>query len=215
MAEVTVPNDFGAQEKKIYHCFPFFPICHEVMGSDATIFMFLMLSFKPAFSLPSCSEGIIILTGGRVPAWGPACGQWWGQTWAHAPPPPELTLHTLCCARAAAPLLITASRAGWSTTVLGAPWDLSVRMSAFWPWTARGSLHQTDTCRDVDMAGLSSSPYPSAVTSRLPLGFFSLRSSGWDKRLWCQTAWACIPALPLTLGYSASLCFPFFNVNWG
>ena len=112
MAEVTVPNDFGAQEKKIYHCFHFFPICHEVMGSDATIFMFLMLSFKPAFSLPSCSEGIIILTGGRVPAWGPVCGQWWGQTWAHAHPPPELTLHTLCCTRAAAPLLLISGKTG-------------------------------------------------------------------------------------------------------
>ena len=32
---------------------PFFPpsICHEVMGSDAIILVFLMLSFKAAFSL--------------------------------------------------------------------------------------------------------------------------------------------------------------------
>ena len=28
-------------------------ICHQVMGLDATIFAFWMLSFKPAFSLPS------------------------------------------------------------------------------------------------------------------------------------------------------------------
>ena len=28
-------------------------ICHEVMGSDATIFVFWILSFKPAFSLSS------------------------------------------------------------------------------------------------------------------------------------------------------------------
>ena len=28
-------------------------ICHEVMGSDATIFIFLMLGFKTAFSLSS------------------------------------------------------------------------------------------------------------------------------------------------------------------
>ena len=30
-------------------------ICHEVMGLDAMILVFLMLSFKPTFSLPSFS----------------------------------------------------------------------------------------------------------------------------------------------------------------
>ena len=34
-----------------FHCFP--SISHEVMGSDATIFNFWMLSFKPAFSVSS------------------------------------------------------------------------------------------------------------------------------------------------------------------
>ena len=29
------------------------PICHEVMGSDAMIFIFQMLSFRPGFSLSS------------------------------------------------------------------------------------------------------------------------------------------------------------------
>ena len=33
------------------HCFPIF--CHEVMGPDAMIFVFWMLSFKPTFSLSS------------------------------------------------------------------------------------------------------------------------------------------------------------------
>ena len=47
MAAVTV------QEKKICHCFHFFPICLEVMGPDAMILVFWMLSFKPAFSLSS------------------------------------------------------------------------------------------------------------------------------------------------------------------
>ena len=42
---------FGAQENKICHCFP--SICHEVMGLDSLIFVFWMLSFKPAFSLSS------------------------------------------------------------------------------------------------------------------------------------------------------------------
>ena len=38
-------------EKIICHCLHCFPICHEVMGPDAMILDFLMLSFKPAFSL--------------------------------------------------------------------------------------------------------------------------------------------------------------------
>ena len=37
---------------KVCHCFHCFPsICHEVMGPDAMILVFWMLSFKPAFSL--------------------------------------------------------------------------------------------------------------------------------------------------------------------
>ena len=52
MAAVTIHSDFGAQEKKICHCFHFSPsICHEVMGLDAMVLVFWMLSFKPAFSL--------------------------------------------------------------------------------------------------------------------------------------------------------------------
>ena len=50
MAAFTICNDFGAQENKIYHCFP---ICHEVMGLDSIILVFWMLSFNPAFSLSS------------------------------------------------------------------------------------------------------------------------------------------------------------------
>ena len=55
MAAVTVHSDFGAQgRKKICHCCYFSPfICHEVMGSDAMIFVFWMLSFKTAFLLSS------------------------------------------------------------------------------------------------------------------------------------------------------------------
>ena len=54
MAAVTVHSDFGAHENKIYHCLLFFPfICYEVMGPDAMILGFWMLSFKPAFSLSS------------------------------------------------------------------------------------------------------------------------------------------------------------------
>ena len=41
-------------ENKVCHCFHWFPvICHEVMGLDAMILVFWMLSFKPAFSLSS------------------------------------------------------------------------------------------------------------------------------------------------------------------
>ena len=54
MASVTVCSDFGAQENKMCHCFHLFlSICHEVMGPDAMIFVFWMLSFKLAFSLSS------------------------------------------------------------------------------------------------------------------------------------------------------------------
>ena len=34
-------------KKVVYHCFPIY--CHEVMGPDAMIFVFWMLSFKPNF----------------------------------------------------------------------------------------------------------------------------------------------------------------------
>ena len=41
MAAVTVDSDFGAQEKKICHCFYFSPfICREGVGLDAMIIVF-------------------------------------------------------------------------------------------------------------------------------------------------------------------------------
>ena len=51
MAAVTICSDFGALKNKVWYCFP--SICHEVMGPDAMIFVFWMLSFKPTFSLSS------------------------------------------------------------------------------------------------------------------------------------------------------------------
>ena len=54
MAAVTICSDFGAQEKKVCHCFHCFPsICHKVMRLEAMMVIFQMLSFKPAFSLSS------------------------------------------------------------------------------------------------------------------------------------------------------------------
>ena len=51
-APVTVSSDFRAQENKICHSIHFFPFYfHGVMGLDAMILVFLMLRFKPAFSL--------------------------------------------------------------------------------------------------------------------------------------------------------------------
>ena len=42
MAAVMVCSDFGAQENKVRHCFHFSPsICHEVMGPDVMILVFL------------------------------------------------------------------------------------------------------------------------------------------------------------------------------
>ena len=53
-AAVTIYSDFGAQKNKVSHCFHCSPsICHEVMGPDAVILVFLMLSFKPTFSVYS------------------------------------------------------------------------------------------------------------------------------------------------------------------
>ena len=54
MATVTIHSDFGAQDSKVSHCFHCFPIYLPwVMRLDAMIFVFWILSFKPAFSLSS------------------------------------------------------------------------------------------------------------------------------------------------------------------
>ena len=54
VAAVNIHSDFGAQENKICHCLHFSPsIWHEVIGLDAMMFVFSMLSFKPGFSLSS------------------------------------------------------------------------------------------------------------------------------------------------------------------
>ena len=54
MVAVTICSDFGTHENKVCHCFHCSPsTCHEVMGLDAMILVFWMLSFKPAFSLSS------------------------------------------------------------------------------------------------------------------------------------------------------------------
>ena len=54
MAAITICSDFGAPKNKICHCFQCFPFtCNEVIGLDAMILGFCMLSFKPTFSLSS------------------------------------------------------------------------------------------------------------------------------------------------------------------
>ena len=51
---VTICSDFGAQEMKVCHCFHCFHIYLTwVMGPDAMILVFWMLSFKSTFSLSS------------------------------------------------------------------------------------------------------------------------------------------------------------------
>ena len=60
MAAVTICSDFGDQENKICHCMVFPSICHEVMGLDAMVLAFRMLSFKPAFSLSPLSRGPLV-----------------------------------------------------------------------------------------------------------------------------------------------------------
>ena len=52
MAAVTICNDFGAPQNKVWHCFHCFPIYFPWSdGTDAMIFVFWMLSFRPSFSL--------------------------------------------------------------------------------------------------------------------------------------------------------------------
>ena len=48
MAVVTVHSDFGAQEIKVCHCFHFFStsVCHEVMGQDTMILVFVVFFFN-------------------------------------------------------------------------------------------------------------------------------------------------------------------------
>ena len=54
MAAITICSDFGAQKIKSVTVSIVSPsICHEVMGPDAIILVFWMLSFKPTFSLSS------------------------------------------------------------------------------------------------------------------------------------------------------------------
>ena len=54
MASVTIHSDFEAPKHKLCHCFHFFPsIWHDMMGPEAMILVFWMLSFKPALSLSS------------------------------------------------------------------------------------------------------------------------------------------------------------------
>ena len=54
MAVVTICSDFGAPKLSL-SLFPLFPhlFCHEMMGPDAMIVFFWMLSFKPTFPLSS------------------------------------------------------------------------------------------------------------------------------------------------------------------
>ena len=64
MAAVTIYSDFGAQENKVCHYFYFFSsICHEVLGPDAMILVFWMLSLSQLFHspLPLSSRGSLVL----------------------------------------------------------------------------------------------------------------------------------------------------------
>ena len=49
MAAVTTHSDFGAQENKTCHFQFSSSICHEVVGPDAMILVFCMLSFHSFF----------------------------------------------------------------------------------------------------------------------------------------------------------------------
>ena len=53
MVAVTIFSYFGAQENKVFLSIVSPSICYEVMGTDAVILVFWMLSFKPVFSFSS------------------------------------------------------------------------------------------------------------------------------------------------------------------
>ena len=56
MAVITISSDFGAPQNKVSHLSIYLvspSITLEMMGPDAMIFIFWMLSFKPTFSLSS------------------------------------------------------------------------------------------------------------------------------------------------------------------
>jgi len=54
MAAVNICSDFGAPKIKSLTVSTVYPyVCYEVMGPDAMILVFWILSFKPAFSLSS------------------------------------------------------------------------------------------------------------------------------------------------------------------
>ena len=60
MAAITICSDFGDPQNKSVTISP--SICYEVMGLDAVILVFWMLSFKPTFSLSSFTFIQILLS---------------------------------------------------------------------------------------------------------------------------------------------------------
>ena len=67
MAAVTICSDFGAQKNKVSHFSP--SICHEVMGPDAMILVFWMLSSDGKES--ACNAG----DPGSIPGLGRSPGE--------------------------------------------------------------------------------------------------------------------------------------------
>ena len=63
MAAVTICSDFGAPQNKFCHCLHCFSIWHKVMGPNAMILVFWILSFKTTFWLSSftSSRGSLVL----------------------------------------------------------------------------------------------------------------------------------------------------------
>ena len=61
MAAVTICSDFRALKNKVWHCFHCFPVYFPWSdGTDAMIFVFWILSFKPTFSLSSFTFTVVL-----------------------------------------------------------------------------------------------------------------------------------------------------------
>ena len=61
MAAVTIPVILKPKKRRSVGASTFsFSICHQVMGLDAMILVFWILSFKPAFSLKKKMHNVIV-----------------------------------------------------------------------------------------------------------------------------------------------------------
>ena len=128
MAAITICSDFGAQENEKCHCFLVSPsIWHDMMGPDAMILGFWMLSFKPSdvYQFSSVTQSCPTLW----PPWTAACQASLSITNSQSLPKlmsiesvlPSKHL-TLCCPLLLLPLIFPSNKVFSSESVLHIRW---------------------------------------------------------------------------------------------